>query len=94
LAPRERKTAVADGGLGLDPATTAEIIDHDGGGYLISTVYTKLSQRRALARAQRATPSLGTLRSLALPRSRWDAWRSHSHRSGRRDRPMPARNQG
>ncbi|HTA05875.1 MAG TPA: tyrosine-type recombinase/integrase [Solirubrobacteraceae bacterium] len=45
---------VADGGLGLDPATAAEIIGHDDGGYLISTVYTKLGQRRALARAQRA----------------------------------------
>jgi integrase len=45
---------VADGGLGLDPATAAEIIGHDDGGYLISTVYTKLGQRRALARAQKA----------------------------------------
>ncbi|MBA3807029.1 MAG: tyrosine-type recombinase/integrase [Solirubrobacterales bacterium] len=45
---------VADGGLGLDPATVAEIIGHDDGGYLISTVYTKLGQRRALSRAQRA----------------------------------------
>ncbi|HVW19528.1 MAG TPA: hypothetical protein VHB30_14895 [Solirubrobacteraceae bacterium] len=26
----------------------------DGGGYLIATVYTKLAERRALARAQRA----------------------------------------
>lgn len=31
-----------------------EIIGHDDGGYLISTVYTKLGQRRALSRAQRA----------------------------------------
>ncbi len=45
---------VADGGLGLDSATAAEIIGHDDGGYLISTVYTKLGQRRALARAQKA----------------------------------------
>jgi hypothetical protein len=45
---------VADGGLGLDPATVAEIVGHDDGGYLISTVYTKLGQRRALSRAQRA----------------------------------------
>jgi hypothetical protein len=44
---------VADGGLCLDPATVAEIIGHDDG-CLISTVYTKLGQRRALSRAQRA----------------------------------------
>lgn len=45
---------VDDGGLGLDPATVAEMVGHDDGGWLISTVYTKLAQRRALARAQRA----------------------------------------
>jgi integrase len=45
---------IEDGGLGLDPATAAEMVGHDDGGYLISTVYTKLAQRRAIARAQRA----------------------------------------
>lgn len=45
---------VADGGLGLDPATVAEVTGHDDGGYLISTVYTKLGQRCALSCAQRA----------------------------------------
>jgi integrase len=45
---------IDDGGLGLDPPTVAEMVGHDDGGYLISTVYTKLAQRRALARAQRA----------------------------------------
>lgn len=45
---------VGDGGLGLDPATAAEMVGHDDGGYLIATVYTKLAQRRAIARAQRA----------------------------------------
>jgi integrase len=45
---------IKDGGLGLDPATAAEMVGHNDGGYLIATVYTKLSQRRALARAQRA----------------------------------------
>lgn len=45
---------VEDGGLGLDPATAAEMVGHDDGGYLIATVYTKLAQRRAIARAQRA----------------------------------------
>jgi integrase len=43
-----------DGGLGLDPATAAAMVGHDDGGYLIATVYTKLAQRRAIARAQRA----------------------------------------
>jgi hypothetical protein len=43
---------IEDGGLGLDPATAAEIVGHDDGGYLIATVYTKLAQRRAIARAQ------------------------------------------
>ncbi len=39
---------------GLDPATVAEMVGHDDGGYLIATVYTKLGRRRVLARAQRA----------------------------------------
>jgi hypothetical protein len=30
------------------------MVGHDDGGYLIATVYTKLAQRRAIARAQRA----------------------------------------
>jgi integrase len=47
-------TPVEEDGLGLDPATVAEIVGHDDGGYLIATVYTKLGQRRAIARAQRA----------------------------------------
>jgi integrase len=45
---------VEDGGLGLDPQTAALMVGHDDGGYLIATVYTKLSERRARARAQRA----------------------------------------
>ncbi len=45
---------VDDGGLGLDFQTVATMVGHDDGGYLISTVYTKLSERRARARAQRA----------------------------------------
>jgi integrase len=45
---------IEDRGLGLDPATVAEIVGHDDGGYLIATVYTKLGRRRALERAQRA----------------------------------------
>jgi hypothetical protein len=45
---------VDDGGLGLDPATAAAMVGHDDGGYLIATVYTKLAERRAIARAQRA----------------------------------------
>jgi hypothetical protein len=32
---------VSDGGLGLDPATVAEMVGHDDGGYLIA-VYTEL----------------------------------------------------
>jgi integrase len=49
---------VADGGLGLDAATAAEMVGHDDGGYLISTVYTKLGQRRALARTRLAIEPL------------------------------------
>jgi len=45
---------IEDGGLGLDPATAAEMVGHDDGGYLIATVYTKLGQRRAIARTQKA----------------------------------------
>jgi hypothetical protein len=46
--------AAEDGGLGLDPATAAAMVGHDDDGYLFATVYTKLAQRRAVARAQRA----------------------------------------
>jgi integrase len=45
---------VNDGGLGLDPQTVATMVGHRDGGYLISTVYTKLSQHRARARVQTA----------------------------------------
>lgn len=45
---------VTDDGLGLDPQTVATMVGHDDGGFLISTVYTKLSERRARDRAQRA----------------------------------------
>lgn len=45
---------VDDGGLGLDFQTVATMVGHDDGGWLISTVYTKLSERRARDRAQRA----------------------------------------
>jgi integrase len=49
---------IEDGGLGLDPPTAAELVGHDDGGYLIATVYTKLGEKRALARAQRAMEAL------------------------------------
>lgn len=46
---------VEDGGLGLDLATAAAMVGHDDDDdYLIATVYTKLDERRAPARAQRA----------------------------------------
>jgi len=44
----------SDGGLGLDPQTTAKMVGHNDGGWLISTVYTKLSEHRARDRAQHA----------------------------------------
>jgi integrase len=56
---------VEDGGLGLDPATAAEMVGHDDGGYLIATVYTKLGQRRAIARAQRAMDAFQQRRDAA-----------------------------
>jgi hypothetical protein len=51
---RARGRIACSPSLGLDPATVAEIVGHDDGGYLIATVYTKLGRRRALERAQRA----------------------------------------
>lgn len=45
---------VDDGGVGLDFQTVATMVGHDDGGYLIATVYTKLAERRAQARAQHA----------------------------------------
>jgi site-specific recombinase XerD len=45
---------IDDGGVGLDFQTVATMVGHDDGGYLIATVYTKLTQRRAQARARRA----------------------------------------
>jgi len=45
---------VDDGGVGFDLQTVATMVGHDDGGYLIATVYTKLTQRRVQARARRA----------------------------------------
>lgn len=45
---------VDDGGVGLDFQTVATMVGHDDGGYLIATVYTKLTQQRAQTRALRA----------------------------------------
>jgi integrase len=56
---------IEDGGLGLDPATAAEMVGHDDGGYLIATVYTKLGQRRAIARPQRAMDAFQQRRDAA-----------------------------
>jgi integrase len=61
---------VEDGGLGLDPQTVAEMVGHEDGGYLIATVYTKLSQRRALARARRAMDAYQQLLAANAPRLR------------------------
>ncbi len=41
-------------GVTTDYLLTGRERGHDDGGYLIATVYTKLGQRRALARAQQA----------------------------------------
>jgi hypothetical protein len=65
---------IEDGGLGLDSATAAAMVGHDDGGYLIATVYTKLGQRRAIARAAcdgrlPATPRRGQHRACS-PTSR------------------------
>jgi hypothetical protein len=38
----------------LEIQTVATMVGHDDGGYLIATVYTKLAEQRARARAQRA----------------------------------------
>jgi hypothetical protein len=61
---------VDEGGLGLDPATAAEMVGHDDGGYLIATVYTKLGQRRAIARAQRAMDAYQQRQADNAPRLR------------------------
>jgi hypothetical protein len=62
------QTSVEDGGLGLDPATAAAMVGHDDGGYLISTVYTKLAQRRAIARTKRAMDSYQQRQGASKPR--------------------------
>ncbi len=61
---------IDDDGLGLDPATVAHMVGHDDGGYLIATVYTKLSQQRALDRAQRAMDTYQYRHSQQTPRLR------------------------
>jgi integrase len=43
-----------DGGLGLDIQSTAHIAGHRDGGYLVCSTYSKLAERHAIARAQRA----------------------------------------
>jgi integrase len=50
-------TPVDYGGLGLDPQTAAVLVGHDDGGWLIANVYTKLAQKQAHERAQRAMDS-------------------------------------
>lgn len=59
---------VDEGGLGLDSATAAEMVGHDDGGYLIATVYTKLAQRRAIARAQHAMDAYQQRQTARQPR--------------------------
>ena len=44
------------------------MVGHDDGGYLIATVYTKLGQRRALARAQRAMAAYQERQAAEQPR--------------------------
>ncbi len=61
---------IDDGGLGLDPATAAAMVGHDDGGYLIATVYTKLAQRRAINRAQRAMNAYQERQAAEAPRLR------------------------
>lgn len=56
---------IDEGGLGLDPATAALMVGHDDGGYLSATTYTKLAQRRALARTQRAMDAYETRNAAA-----------------------------
>jgi hypothetical protein len=43
----------------------AAMVGHDDAGYLIATVYTKLAQRRAIARAQRAMDAYQQRRDVA-----------------------------
>jgi integrase len=45
---------VEEGGLGLDHQTAALMAGHDDGGWLLATVYTKLSEHKARQRALRA----------------------------------------
>ncbi len=59
---------IEDGGLGLDAATAALIVGHDDGGYLISTVYTKLSQKRARERTKRALAEYEARKAAEQPR--------------------------
>jgi hypothetical protein len=61
---------VEDGGLGLDAQTVALMVGHHDGGYLISTVYTKLTDRRAHEAAQRAIDAFRERRRPAAPRLR------------------------
>jgi hypothetical protein len=89
---------VDDGGLGLDPATAAAMVGHDDGDYRIAAVYTKLAERRAIARAQRAMdayqqrrdaanaepPRLKVVREAGQP-PRWASFQTEScWRSARR----------
>ncbi len=44
LARVQWKIDPTDGGLGLDIQTTAQMVGHSDGGYLVCSTYTKLSQ--------------------------------------------------
>ena len=45
---------IEEGGIGLDHQTAALMAGHDDGGWLLATVYTKLSEHKARQRALHA----------------------------------------
>jgi len=55
-------------GLTVRSRSSPSFLGHDDGGYLIATVYTKLGQRRALARAQQAMTAYQQRRDGEPPR--------------------------
>ena len=81
-----------DGGLGLDFQTVAQIVGHNDNGYLIATVYTKLTQHRALTRAQHAMNTYeqhAAYQQHAAPTSEHDHQRGPNCNGSAKEAPSP-----
>lgn len=75
-----------DGGLGLDLQTVAQMVGHNDNGYLLATVYTKLTQHHALTQAQHA---MNTYQQRVATASEQDHQRGRNCNGSAKESPSP-----